>query len=618
MKLGIYEHGWWLNASQTISHDSISLPVATHSSGNAYAADLTERANNGKTILDRLMGSDVDLLIDNGGTGLGFVQGPGGPEDIKLVHEYAGKTLVSHFIDPLVTAFQGLHWGVVWQCMHSKHWIKAIWDKDQVTELARFGVPNLMHLPMAAPNREYDTNPLDPKKVKPIVSFVGGQNTSYFNHSGSVPVNQLFAGTVAHAVRNDNPNTSFYDVYFDGFGLGQPIIASDSIEAQYQKTQAYFNAKLFYNASMCIRNRDRFVIYLKRQLGDLFHLIGNGWDKVYGLPCEPPITSADDYFRQFRETAININLVNGNSESGLNMRHFEITAAGGFMMCYRQSELADLFTIGKECVVFENEQDLTEKINYYLAHPDERVAIAYAGQQRTLSQHLYSHRLQTLLQTVTPKTLPVEYSSTHWTEDMSKYVPKPQVVLDCGGNVGQFAESLRNLYPGAEIYSFEPVKSCFATLQKKCKDIKVHAVNKAVSDQDGITQINLTASPECHSLLDFQEGNPCAKWTREVDQESVEVCTLDRWCEDNNVDPSSVDIVKLDIQGAELKALHGARKILKTAKMVYAEVSFIPLYKNSPLFSEIESFMTECGFHRAAIYPSDQPHHWGDALYIKS
>ena len=68
------------------------------------------------------------------------------------------------------------------------------------------------------------------------------------------------------------------------------------------------------------------------------------------------------------------------------------------MLCYNHPELAENFEIGKECAVFKDESDLLDKIEYYLAHSDERVAIALAGQKRTLSQHLYSNRLRTLLE----------------------------------------------------------------------------------------------------------------------------------------------------------------------------------------------------------------------------
>ena len=70
------------------------------------------------------------------------------------------------------------------------------------------------------------------------------------------------------------------------------------------------------------------------------------------------------------------------------------------MLCYRQAEIEQCFEVGKECETFSNEQELLEKIRHYLAHPDERIAIALAGQQRTLNEHLYSHRLATNKETV--------------------------------------------------------------------------------------------------------------------------------------------------------------------------------------------------------------------------
>ena len=66
-----------------------------------------------------------------------------------------------------------------------------------------------------------------------------------------------------------------------------------------------------------------------------------------------------------------------------------------------------------------------------------------------------------------------------------------------------------------------------------------------------------------------------------------------------------------------MAALKGAEKILESAKAVHLEVSFVPIYKNCPLFGDIDAFMTKRGYRRHAVYPSDQPHNWGDALYVK-
>lgn len=373
------------------------VPVVRGADGNAYAADLAARVANGRAVEQALTTTPVDVLLDNGGTGLAFVVGDGGPDDLRLAHEVGGAFLCSHFIDPLVTAFQGLDWSVVWQCLCSDRWIKAVWDAAQVRELERFGVSNVIHLPMAATDRVYTTEPLDPRPSEPVVSFIGGQNTTYFDPGVTVATHNLLPGVLAHAINGDLRDVRFLDVYYDLYKLADPLSPDDTVEERIQKTAAYFSAKLYYNAALCIRNRDRFVIFLKRTLADRFRLVGRRWDTVYGLSTEPPLPTSDAYFQRMRDSAININLVNGNAETALNMRHFEITAAGGFMLCQDRAELHSAFEVGKECVTFSDERDLLEKIEYYLAHPRERVAIALAGQRRTLSEHLYSHRLDTLV-----------------------------------------------------------------------------------------------------------------------------------------------------------------------------------------------------------------------------
>jgi hypothetical protein len=411
VNIGVFDNGWWKEACRRLGLGAIDLPVAAHPSGNAYAADLTARLTNGPLVTKRLTDHDVDLLVDNGATGLGFIQADGTGDELRLTHEIAGKLLCSHFIDPITTALQGLPWPVVYQCLQSQSWVKAVWDRAQVAELEYFGVPGVVHLPMAAPDRAYDTSPPDPASSKPIVSFIGGQNTAYFAANVNVPTSSQVAGTLAHAVRSDLPQTSFYEAYHDYYGLGEPILADDSADIRANKTLAYFNAKFFFHAALCLHNRDRFVIYLKQKLGDRFHLVGARWDTAYGLQTAPRIDPAEAYFQHFREAAINLNLVNGNAETGLNMRHFEVTAAGGFMLCYDQPEIEEHFEVGKECAVFRDEVDLMDKIAYYLSHPDERAEIALAGQRRTLSTHLYSHRLQSLLRQVRPEPQPVECTS---------------------------------------------------------------------------------------------------------------------------------------------------------------------------------------------------------------
>ncbi len=74
-------------------------------------------------------------------------------------------------------------------------------------------------------------------------------------------------------------------------------------------------------------------------------------------------------------------------------RHFEIPATGGFTITRRADDLETYFENGKEMVIVDSDDELVEKIKYYLAHEDERAAIAKAGYERTIAEHTYKQRL---------------------------------------------------------------------------------------------------------------------------------------------------------------------------------------------------------------------------------
>ena len=57
-----------------------------------------------------------------------------------------------------------------------------------------------------------------------------------------------------------------------------------------------------------------------------------------------------------------------------------------------------------------------------------------------------------------------------------------------------------------------------------------------------------------------------------------------------------MDFLKIDIQGGELTAFQNGRQKLSRAVAIQTEVSFLPLYKNQPLFSDIDIELRGQGF----------------------
>jgi SAM-dependent methyltransferase len=76
-----------------------------------------------------------------------------------------------------------------------------------------------------------------------------------------------------------------------------------------------------------------------------------------------------------------------------NMRLFEATGSGAFLLTERMDNLQRYFDVGKEIETYGDEGELLEKITHYLRHPEERRAVAEAGRRRCLDEHGMSRRV---------------------------------------------------------------------------------------------------------------------------------------------------------------------------------------------------------------------------------
>jgi len=72
---------------------------------------------------------------------------------------------------------------------------------------------------------------------------------------------------------------------------------------------------------------------------------------------------------------------------------------------------------------------------------------------------------------------------------------------------------------------------------------------------------------------------------------------------DDVPETSGVDLLKVDVQGGEMMVFEGARERLGSALIVDVEVEFLPLYKNQPLFAEIDFFLRSRGFELHQLHP---------------
>jgi hypothetical protein len=92
---------------------------------------------------------------------------------------------------------------------------------------------------------------------------------------------------------------------------------------------------------------------------------------------------------------------NCSLKDDLNMRVFEAMASGALLITDRiPNGQSELFKDGEHLVEYTNDDDLLQKIDYYLKNEHLRLKIAKAGQKLVLAQHTYSNRCQTILNTI--------------------------------------------------------------------------------------------------------------------------------------------------------------------------------------------------------------------------
>lgn len=129
-------------------------------------------------------------------------------------------------------------------------------------------------------------------------------------------------------------------------------------------------------------------------------LAGPGWDKVPELASKaiPPV-SIIEMVRLFNESKINLN-PHGHGLMVPNPRTFEIPASRSFELVNYREEFKEFFKEGKELVMYKDEKEFKELVEYYLANNDERLKITQAGYDRVVKDHTIKARIETLLKTM--------------------------------------------------------------------------------------------------------------------------------------------------------------------------------------------------------------------------
>lgn len=168
----------------------------------------------------------------------------------------------------------------------------------------------------------------------------------------------------------------------------------------------------------------------------------------------------------------------------------------------------------------------------------------------------------------------------------------------------------------AHIYGFEPSEEQFAKLEAAKTDHETYFCDAV--GLPGMRALYLHPTPGFTSLFPMDERALRAIGKEKWISDDITPVPLSPVTLDTLADLPQLDLLKMDLQGGELEVLRGAISKLSQAVAVVTEVRFHRIYKDEPLFGDVDQELRAQGyklhkflFSKSVMMPHD---HEGDVV----
>jgi len=186
-----------------------------------------------------------------------------------------------------------------------------------------------------------------------------------------------------------------------------------------------------------------------------------------------------------------------------------------------------------------------------------------------------------------------------------------KIVVDIGANEGFYTLKVKENNPDCNIIAIEPNPYVFEILEKNMESNclkNVTLVNKAIGSSNGLMKLEIIKEIGSISARDIRLVD--RSWMKDefVKEITVGVITLDTLCREHHV--TSIDILKIDVEGMEAEILASATGLLKNVRRIVLE------RHSRELRDTVVALLQDNGF--ALIYEEDplQEKYYGDLYFF--
>lgn len=172
-------------------------------------------------------------------------------------------------------------------------------------------------------------------------------------------------------------------------------------------------------------------------------------------------------------------------------------------------------------------------------------------------------------------------------------------VFDVGAHVGELTLLFARAVGAENVHAFEASSATYQKLKSVCvltgySDVRVN--HAAVTDRAG--SVSLHVYDEAYSSWNTLANRPLQHYGLEVSSvgvEDVAAVTIDDYCARHDI--ACIDLLKIDVEGAEYQVLQGARRMLQDKRIrcltfEFGQTTFD--MGNSP--SQIEDYLSAMGY----------------------
>ena len=158
-------------------------------------------------------------------------------------------------------------------------------------------------------------------------------------------------------------------------------------------------------------------------------------------------------------------------------------------------------------------------------------------------------------------------------------------IMEIGSLDGADSLLFKNHYPDANVFCIEGLPDNYNQYLKDLTNIT--PINAVIADYDGIIKYHHKNINGIHGILD--RGQEYGSKVLELP-----CYTIKTICENYKI--NSIDIVKIDVEGATYEILNSMGNILKTIKIMHIETESYPFFNNQKLHDTVSDFLIEKGF----------------------